>query len=97
MYVGEIEVQPPLKEWGAPKFRKAIERYAGCVALKRRGGPKWTGFVDAIEAEKAPEGGRFLWPGGYVTVTAEALPRIMERLGDNARRVTVRAITGECS
>lgn len=91
MYIGEIKVLPPLKEWLAPKYAKIAARYPTHVALKRSGGHQWSGYAEAIIAETT-ESERFNWPGGYTIVLAEALPRIMERLGDNAPRVAVRAV-----
>lgn len=94
MYVGEIEVQPPLQEWLAKKYDRARERHARHVALKRGGLRGWSGFAEAIEAETIAMD-RSLWPGNYTAIPVEALRRIMERLGDNAARVTVRAIDPE--
>ncbi len=85
----DVNVLPPLKEW-ARKTQKSGGKYAEHVALKRSG-RGWTGFADAVAKETAPTD-RDWWPGGYVSVPIGALPRILARLGDNAHRVTVRAV-----
>jgi hypothetical protein len=82
-------VLPPLQEW-CRFIETEGRRYANHVALKRRE-RGWEGFSEALLAETSSRDRRWL-PGGYLAVPAEALPRIMARLGENASRITVRSL-----
>jgi hypothetical protein len=88
--VVEVEILPPLREWGLPGLQKVMARMTGYVALKRRD-RDWDGYADAVLAETADTDWHML-PGGYLAVPEAALPGIMARLGDNAARVIVRRV-----
>ncbi|GAA1768561.1 hypothetical protein [Nonomuraea bangladeshensis] len=88
-----IEIKPPLKDWTAPKWSEVIDRYPDHVAVKKDG--NWVGFQDAWDDEVPPPRSTFSMGFGYMLLPRKHLQGFLARLGENARRVTVREIRVE--
>ncbi|MEQ4717846.1 hypothetical protein [Nonomuraea sp. B19D2] len=91
--MNEIEIKPPLKDWTRPIWREFVTRYAGHVAIKKRG--DWSGFADAWDDEMPMPRTYISISGGYRLLPSERLQGFLGRLGENAHRVIVREICVE--
>lgn len=89
--MADIEIKPPLKDWTRPINRVMVARYAAdYVAIKKHGG--WAGFQDAWDDEIPAPRTTIVFSGVYFAMPRKHLQGFLDRLGENAHRVTVREI-----